>query len=125
MDKWQTTRLRAQIGRALARYEDIKKSARESLDDSNSAGAEFIDCAHKEEKYARIIESLKRTERYLQILQHRADCIDAGEDILCLSCGNDIPFERLMAFPVAMECIDCKRNGERPRPGARQFYYTL
>ena len=31
----------------------------------------------------------------------------------CIDCGDDIPFERLRAFPTAKRCITCQEKRER------------
>jgi DnaK suppressor protein len=38
--------------------------------------------------------------------------IEAGTYGTCVSCGTDIPYERLEANPWASLCIDCKRKAE-------------
>lgn len=47
---------------------------------------------------AKIDETLKRIER--------------GEYGVCDECGEEIPFERLLARPVTTLCIDCKTEQE-------------
>jgi RNA polymerase-binding protein DksA len=38
--------------------------------------------------------------------------IEVGTYGRCVSCGSDIPYERLAANPWASLCIDCKRKAE-------------
>jgi DnaK suppressor protein len=38
--------------------------------------------------------------------------IEIGTYGTCVSCGEDIPYERLEANPWASLCIDCKRKAE-------------
>ena len=38
--------------------------------------------------------------------------IETGTYGTCVSCGKDIPYERLEANPWASLCIDCKRKAE-------------
>lgn len=38
--------------------------------------------------------------------------IEVGTYGRCVSCGSDIPYERLSANPWASLCIDCKRKAE-------------
>jgi DnaK suppressor protein len=38
--------------------------------------------------------------------------IEEGTYGTCVSCGNEIPYERLAANPWAALCIDCKRKAE-------------
>lgn len=41
--------------------------------------------------------------------------INAGTYGECISCGEDIGYERLIAFPTAKRCISCQRELERQR----------
>lgn len=46
--------------------------------------------------------------------------IAAGSYGVCVDCGRDIGYERLLAYPTAKRCIDCQREHERAkRPGVR------
>ena len=38
--------------------------------------------------------------------------IDEGTYGTCVSCGQEIPVQRLEAYPTASLCIDCKRRAE-------------
>ncbi|MFM8467255.1 MAG: TraR/DksA family transcriptional regulator [Oxalobacteraceae bacterium] len=39
--------------------------------------------------------------------------MDMGTYGTCISCGYDIPFERLQAIPTAERCAPCQQNFER------------
>ncbi len=39
--------------------------------------------------------------------------LSAGEYGICVDCGDDIGYERLLAYPTAKRCIDCQRRHER------------
>lgn len=43
--------------------------------------------------------------------------IAAGTYGECIDCAADIPYERLLAYPVAKRCIDCQRKHEKKRAG--------
>ncbi|MHB1215253.1 MAG: TraR/DksA family transcriptional regulator [Thiobacillus sp.] len=36
-----------------------------------------------------------------------------GEYGLCIDCGSEIAFDRLLAYPTAMRCIVCQEKNER------------
>jgi RNA polymerase-binding protein DksA len=38
--------------------------------------------------------------------------IDDGTYGICVNCGEQIPVQRLEAYPAASLCIDCKRDAE-------------
>lgn len=39
--------------------------------------------------------------------------IEAGSYGVCMDCGTDIPFERLMAYPTAKRCFSCQSKREK------------
>lgn len=39
--------------------------------------------------------------------------IKNGEYGLCIDCGDDVPFNRLQAYPTAKRCIVCQQKRER------------
>jgi RNA polymerase-binding transcription factor DksA len=41
--------------------------------------------------------------------------IGAGTYGVCVECGREIGYERLLAYPTAKRCIDCQREHERRR----------
>lgn len=43
--------------------------------------------------------------------------IAAGTYGICIDCGGDIGYERLLAYPTAKRCIRCQREHERRRAG--------
>jgi DnaK suppressor protein len=51
--------------------------------------------------------------RLLQAIDEALARIDAGTYGICVSCGAQIPPERLEAMPWAPLCIECKRREER------------
>lgn len=52
------------------------------------------------------IRELEMSMKYLSELEF-GDCID---------CGNEIGFERLLAYPSAQRCIQCQRQYEKAFP---------
>lgn len=43
----------------------------------------------------------------------------AGRYGICIDCDEDIPYERLLAYPTAKRCIDCQRRHEEALAGGR------
>jgi DnaK suppressor protein len=39
--------------------------------------------------------------------------IDDGSYAICVECGRDIGFERLLAQPTALRCVDCQEQWEK------------
>lgn len=55
-------------------------------------------------------------ERYLREL-HQIEAVRgrlaAGEVDLCTECGEEIGYERLLAYPFATRCVECQQRHER------------
>ncbi|WP_051322096.1 TraR/DksA C4-type zinc finger protein [Alicyclobacillus contaminans] len=52
----------------------------------------------------------------LQEIDRALQAIDRGTYGTCQRCGEQIPAERLEAYPLATLCVDCKRQDEREHP---------
>lgn len=39
--------------------------------------------------------------------------IDSGDYTTCIDCGDDIPQQRLRAYPMAVRCVQCQSDFER------------
>ncbi|NIO39166.1 MAG: TraR/DksA family transcriptional regulator, partial [Burkholderiales bacterium] len=39
--------------------------------------------------------------------------MSTGSFALCIDCGADIAFRRLMAYPTAKRCVECQQTRER------------
>ena len=77
--------------------------------------------------YATYVGSWASRFRYLKgedNLTHYDDKERGGVRSFCSTCGSPITFQRLMARPVAKQCIDCKTEAEqleRPKGGSANF----
>jgi len=99
--------LRADIAKAAADIADrLIDSARDAGDDEADAGAKAFE-----------------REQGLALTQNAQDLLDQGERALhridegtygvCESCGKPIGKARLLAFPRATLCVECKQRQER------------
>jgi len=99
--------LRADIAKAAADIADrLIDSARGAGDDEADAGAKAFE-----------------REQELALTQNAEDLLDQGERALyridggtygvCESCGKPIGKARLLAFPRATLCVECKQRQER------------
>ena len=55
-------------------------------------------------------------ERYLRELQEIAAVrrrLSAGEADCCAECGEEIAYDRLLAYPFATRCVDCQARYEK------------
>ena len=55
----------------------------------------------------------ENSEQVLRSIDTALQRIDEGIYGICETCGQPISEERLEAIPYAMQCIDCRRKGER------------
>jgi RNA polymerase-binding protein DksA len=49
--------------------------------------------------------------------------LSAGEYGICTDCGEEIAYERLLAYPTAKRCIDCQRLYEQQK-AAREGWHA-
>ncbi|HEY1623324.1 MAG TPA: TraR/DksA C4-type zinc finger protein [Streptosporangiaceae bacterium] len=103
----EATGLRADLARAAADVaERLGDSVSAAGDDPADAGAKAFE---REQDFAlaqNAQDLLAQTERAL-------DRIDAGTYGVCESCGKAIGKARLLAFPRATLCVECKQREER------------
>ncbi|MER0215094.1 MAG: TraR/DksA family transcriptional regulator [Nitrosomonas sp.] len=94
--------LQEEVQNELAHTNDIRDSERsEYLDDT----PDDIDTALIDRQINEMRE-LEMSMEYLNELEF-GDCID---------CGNEIGFERLLAYPSAQRCIECQSKYEKAFP---------
>ena len=62
-----------------------------------------------------------RERRLLSKIKYALDRMNSGEYGSCEGCGAPITFKRLMARPVATQCIDCKTEAEQVESRKRVF----
>ena len=99
--------LRADLAKAAADIaERLIDSARDAGDDEAEAGAKAFEREHDLAASQNAQDLLDQGERAL----HR---IDGGTYGVCESCGTPIGKARLLAFPRATLCVECKQRQER------------
>jgi RNA polymerase-binding protein DksA len=103
------------------RAELMRELSEDSTPNKNSAGdfdAKFPDFGDKEDDNAAEVEIFERNlsmEKNLEVSLFNVDKalrkIEDGSYGKCEKCGNDIAQDRLVAFPSATACMDCKNKG--------------
>ncbi len=102
------TELQAEYDHALS---DITELSRERLADS--AGDDQADTGTKTfEREQEITLANNLLERITQV-ERAIERLGSGNYGWCERCGNQIPVERLAAFPSATLCVSCKQLEER------------
>jgi DnaK suppressor protein len=107
----KTTRTAAETEKIRVALAELAELQRDRLTDS--AGDDQADTGTKtferEQEISlanNILERINQVERALERL-------DEGSYGWCERCGNQIPVERLAAFPSATLCVTCKQLEER------------
>jgi DnaK suppressor protein len=75
-----------------------------------------------DESVATLIADLEQADVTRDLDEFRAleaarDRLKGGEYGVCSDCGTDIAFERLMATPIAVRCIQCQERHEKTYGG--------
>ena len=75
--------------------------------------ADAIDIASMESTRDFTLRLQERERRMVQKIQLALNALNEGEYGLCIACGGEIAYKRLLARPVATHCIDCKTEAEQ------------
>jgi DnaK suppressor protein len=99
--------LRADLAKAAFDIaERLSDSVRDAGDDTADAGTKAFEREHELALSQNAQDLLDQGERALAR-------IDAGTYGVCESCGKPIGKARLLAFPRAILCVECKQREER------------
>jgi DnaK suppressor protein len=105
--KAEAAALRDEIGQAEAEIAArLGGSVAEAGDDEADASSKVFEREHELSLAYNARELLGQTE-------HALARIDAGTYGVCESCGKPIGKARLLAFPRAALCVECKQREER------------
>ena|SRR5487761_1112555 len=105
--KAEAAGLRADIGQSESLIaERLGDTVAEAGDDEADASSKVYEREHELALTANARELLEQTE-------HALARIDAGTYGVCESCGKPIGKARLLAFPRATLCVECKQRQER------------
>lgn len=103
---------------------DILSESREELHElteQREVDADELDLAVSESNRDFQLRLADRERRLLRKIQRALLRIQNGEYGVCESCGSAITYQRLMARPVATQCIDCKTEMEQLERPKRAF----
>lgn len=103
----EVLRLREEISSSEQSLAGLMRDSNDGAgDDDADTGSKNITREHELALAANAREMLHQSERALQRL-------DAGTYGLCESCGNPIGKARMLVFPRATLCVECKQKQER------------
>ena len=98
--------LRAEIDQAQAQIQRLSDTVSEAGDDEADASSKLYEREHE-------LALTRNTRELLEQTEHALTRIDAGTYGVCESCGKAIGKARLLAFPRATLCVECKQRQER------------
>ena len=98
--------LRAEIDQAQAQIQRLSDTVSEAGDDEADASSKLYEREHE-------LALTRNTRELLEQTEHALARIDAGTYGVCESCGKAIGKARLLAFPRATLCVECKQRQER------------
>ncbi|MFM2162931.1 MAG: hypothetical protein RLZZ383_2443 [Pseudomonadota bacterium] len=123
-DEYLSADEHAQLLKVLqTNLDEILSESRESvhnLVEVRDQDADHLDLAVNETDRDFSLRLADRERRLLRKITRAFERMKVGEYGVCENCGNAISFQRLMARPVATQCIDCKTEAEqleRPKSG--------
>jgi DnaK suppressor protein len=90
---------------------EITEAQRDRLTDS--AGDDQADTGTKTFEREQEISLANNVRERISQVERALDRLDDGQYGWCERCGNQIPVERLAAFPSATLCVTCKQLEER------------
>ena len=106
---WKPRRKRC--GRRFSRRS--RRSPRVSADTVAEAGDDEADASSKLFEREHELAITHNTRELLEQTEHALARIEAGTYGVCESCGKPIGKARLLAFPRATLCVECKQRQER------------
>ena len=104
-DRYETLSAEIHQDAARSRDETYGELAGPVTDGGDKATADLISDLDSAE--------LDRDLGELRQLEAAREKLAGGSYGICVDCGNEIDFERLLAQPAALRCLDCQRVYER------------
>lgn len=103
----EIARLRAELTAADAELSDLLRNSGDGAGDDQ---ADYGSSALEREQELTLVNN---TRDMLDQAVHALERLDAGTFGTCESCGRPIGKARVMAFPRATLCVECKQREER------------
>jgi DnaK suppressor protein len=105
--KAEAVALREEIGQAESQIAArLGDAVSEAGDDEADASSKLFEREHE-------LAITRNTRELLEQTEHALARIEAGTYGVCESCGKPIGKARLLAFPRATLCVECKQRQER------------
>ncbi len=113
--------LKALLDEQLASMLENTRENVNTLTETREAESDPLDVAVTESNRDFTLRLADRERRLIGKVKHALQRMQDGEYGVCESCGEPITYGRLMARPVAAQCIDCKTEAEQLERRAQVF----
>lgn len=113
LSETEVTHLRGILREQIALLLDASRDSINHLTEQRTMDTDAVDQAANESDRGFSLRLADRDRRMLQKIQIALGRIKEGEYGMCEDCGEAVTYKRLLARPVATQCIDCKTQAER------------
>jgi len=113
--------LKALLDEQLRTLMDQSREAVNTLTTVREGDPDPLDLAVTESNREFTLRLADRERRLLSKIRYALDRMSNGEYGVCEGCGEPITYKRLLARPVASQCIDCKTEAEQVETRRRVF----
>jgi DnaK suppressor protein len=117
----QLTELKSILEGQLSDLMSQSKDKVSELVEQRETDADPLDLAVSESNRDFSLRLADRERRLVTKIRYALERLNEGEYGACEACGAAIGFGRLMARPVATQCIDCKTEAEQIETRKRVF----
>ncbi len=106
---------RSLLARAKVLRGEISEKLGEAAEDAGgmNVGGDYGDQAFASGESSLHLAEAGRDVAELRAIDAALGAIEAGDYGKCVSCGDEIPAQRLEAQPLALRCIVCQERAER------------
>jgi len=117
----EMTTLRTMLEEQLKTLMEQSREAVSALTEIREGDPDPLDLAVTESNREFTLRLADRERRLLNKIRYSLKRMDNSEYGTCESCGEEITYKRLLARPVATQCIDCKTEAEQVETRRRVF----
>jgi len=121
LDSEQIAELKGILEKQLETLLNQSKDNVSQLVEQRETDADPLDLAVSESNRDFTLRLADRERRLVGKIRYALDRMPHGEYSVCEACGEPIGYGRLLARPVATQCIDCKTEAEQLETRKRVF----
>ncbi len=101
---------RQEILREMGVIEDIsiKNTTKDASGNDATYSSHMADQGTDAQEREKAFFYVARDHKFLKYVEDALERIEQGTYGICVSCGEEIPFERLEAVPTTQKCVPCK-----------------